>query len=118
MARPSGNPGDAADGAGKVHQAVDLLEQALTKIPLGHEGHAKIMSAISSLGKAFPPGSATNNEGQKKQALIQMLAQMQKASPLAALGGGAGPGGPPGGAEGGAPPMPMMPPGGGAAPPM
>jgi hypothetical protein len=114
MARPSGNPGDAAEGASIAHKAVDLLEQALTKVPAAHPGHKSIMSAISSLNKSFPPEAASPGVG--KQALIQLLAQMQKGSPMAALGGGAGAGAG-AGAPGGAPPMPMPSPEGGGAPP-
>ena len=111
LARPSGNPGEAADGSSMVQEAVDLLEKALPKLPVGHPIHKAVTSAISSLSKHAPPQSASPGIGM--QGLKQLLAQKMRGSPLAALMGG-GAAGAAGAAPGGPPQMPQaapMPPG-------
>lgn len=105
MARPSGNPGEEANGVAMVQEAVDILEKALPMLPVGHPIHKAATGAISSLSKHAPPQAGSPGVG--LQALKQLLASKMQQSPMAALlaaKGGAG-------AEGGAPPgMPGMPP--------
>ena len=116
IARPSGNPGQAADSVGMVQKAVDMLEQALPGLPAGHPIHKAVTSAISSLSKHAPPDAGSPGVG--RTALMQLLQRAQQQSPMAALlagrggaGGMPGAGGPmPGGA------MPPVPPGAGAPP--
>lgn len=119
MMRPSGNPGNAANGAAMVREAVDMLEKALSDIPPDHPLHKMVLDSIGKLSKAAPLQAASPGVG--LTALKQQLAQAQQQSPLAALlagarGGGAQPGAP----GGGAPPtipMPTPPGGGGPTPP-
>ncbi len=111
MARPSGNPGEAANSTAMVQEAVDMLEKALPGLPAGHPIHKAVVSAISALSKHAPPQAASPGVG--LQGLKQMLMEKMKASPMAAMmGGGAGGAGAPGGAPPMPPtPSPMMPPG-------
>jgi hypothetical protein len=125
LARPSGNPGQSANGTSLVQEAVDLLEKALPDLPVGHPIHKSVTSAIAQLSKHAPPQGASPGLG--LQSLKQALMEKMKSSPMAALlaargqpgpdgGGGMGmpsPGGVPavGAQMGGAPPM--MPGGGG-----
>ena len=119
MARPSGNPGAAANGVAMVHQAVDMLEKALADLPVGHPIHKAVLTAISNLSKNAPPQAASPGIG--RQALIQMAGQAQQQSPLAALmagmhgGGGGAPGGAPPAGAGGPPPSPAPSPAAGGA---
>lgn len=112
MARPSGNPGEAAQATAQVQEAVDLLEKALPGLPVGHPIHKAVTSAISSLSKHAPPGSASPGLG--LQAMKQALMDKMKSSPMAALlaakgapGADGGMGGGAGGAGGGGMGMPM-----------
>lgn len=99
LARPSGNPGEAANGAAMVQEAVNMLEKALSNIPAQHPLHKAVLTAISNLSKHAPPQAAS--PGINLQALKQLLAQKMQQSPLAGLQAGAG-----GAAPGGAPPVP------------
>ena len=113
MARPSGNPGLAANGTALVHQAVDMLEKALPDLPVGHPIHKAVLHAIGNLSKNAPPAAASPGVG--RQALMQMAAQSQTKSPLDSLMAGMkGAGGPPPGSPA---PMASAPPEGGGAPP-
>lgn len=109
MTRPSGNPGEAANGAAMVQEAVNMLEKALALLPPGDPLHKVTLKSISDLSKHAPPAAASPGVG--LMALKQMLAQQMKGSPLAPMqaGAGAAPG-----AGAGAPPTP---PTAGAMPP-
>ncbi len=109
LARPSGNPGAAANGAAMVQEAVNMLEKALSNIPVQHPLHKEVLATISKLSKHAPPQAAS--PGVNLQALKQMLASRMQQSPLAALQAGQ----PAPAGAGGAPPMP---PAGGMPPQM
>lgn len=88
-----------------VQEAVNMLEKALSNIPIQHPLHKEVLSTISRLSKHAPPQAAS--PGINLQALKQMLAQKMQQSPLAGLQAGAP------APSGGPPPMPA----GGAMPP-
>src|SRR6266568_6894055 len=92
LARPSGNPGEAANGAAMVQEAVNMLEKALANIPVQHPLHKEVLSTISKLSKHAPPQAAS--PGVNLQALKQMLAARMQQSPLAGLQAGAAGAGP------------------------
>jgi len=89
-----------------VQEAVNMLEKALSNIPVQHPLHKEVLSSISRLSKHAPPQAAS--PGINLQALKQLLAAKMQGSPLNSLQAGAG-----GGAPGGAPSMPAA----GAMPP-
>jgi hypothetical protein len=103
---PQNNPGNAMQAMAKIQQATQLLQEALPQIPMGSEGHQKLMKIVSDLTKQV--GEAKASMQQQIQQLLQHV-QAQKAAQ--ANGGGAMQPPPPN--QGPA----MAPPGGGAPPP-
>lgn len=102
---PQGNPGNAMQAMAKIQQATQLLQEALPQIPMGSEGHQKLMKIVSDLTKQI--GETKANMQQQIQQLMMHL-HAQKAQQA--------------GAGGMQPPPPnqgpaMAPPGGGAPPP-
>ena len=93
---PTGSPGSAAGAMAKLREAINILNAAISELPVGSEPHKAVMSAVQGLSKAVPPSADVPGVQQTAlrdlQANAGKSAMMQKL--MASLGaGGAQPGG-------------------------
>lgn len=103
-AQASPNLGAASAAAGKVKQALMILEQSLPELQMNPDLHKAVLTAVNALSKHAPdmahgagPGlqqSMMRDMAQRQQTMAPMIAQMQGA-------GGPPGGGAPAGAEAG-----------------
>jgi hypothetical protein len=102
------NNGNAAAAMPKVHNAVQMLQDALPAVPMGTELHTAILKAIESISKHMSQND--QSQGLDMQSMIQMMKNASQQAPMQALarmypsGGGAGPAMPGAGGPPGAPP--------------
>lgn len=95
---PTGSPGAAAGAMAKVREAINILNMAISELPIGTDPHKAVMSAVQGLTKVVPPSADVPGVQQTAlrdlQANAGKSAMMQKL--MASLGaGGAQPGGGP-----------------------
>lgn len=95
MPAPQTNPGNAIGGIMKVRQAVKMLEESLSMVPMDSPLHEKILTSVKSLLQAMPDESP-DMAGPQQTNLLNLVRQNAAASPLNALMGAMG-----GGAAGG-----------------
>ena len=103
MATPTGNPGQAADGMAGIREAIKILQDNLTKLPIGSEPYKSVLSAIQGISKHVPPSNEV--PGVQRTALRDLQQNSQKNAMMEAVMRSMGaPGGAPGGggAAGGA----------------
>lgn len=111
MQPPTGNPGEAANAMSVVREALNLLNQSLSKIPVGSEVYRAISGAIDKLGKHLSPSDEV--PGVQKNTISNLSRDAQQSASMQALmrslgsaggsgvgSGGAGPPGPPAAAAG------------------
>lgn len=101
---PQSNPGNVMQAMQKVMLATKLIGEALPQIPLGSEGHTKLMKINVDLTKLV-------SESQDKMMQVQTLLQQIKAAQAHGQQQQMAPAGPPPNSG------PAMPPPGGAPPP-
>jgi len=82
VASPSPNAGKAAAGIGKVRQAIDLLNQAVSDFTPGSPQHETVIKTIGKLTKDFPAQQAMPGAG--LQGAKDMIMKMLQSAPAAA----------------------------------
>ena len=100
-ASPSANLGAQASAAGKVKQALILLETALPMLELSSPLHGAVRQSINGLAKHLPAASGQQDRGLQESMLRDLALRQQQQSPLIAAMQQRG-----AGAPGGAPPSP------------
>jgi hypothetical protein len=82
VASPSPNAGKSAAGIGKVRQAIDLLNQAVSDFTPGSPQHETVIKTIGKLTKDFPAQQAMPGAG--LQGAKDMIMKMLQSAPAAA----------------------------------
>ena len=80
---PSPNAGKSAAGIGKVRQAIDLLNQAVSDFTPGSPQHETVIKTIGKLTKDFPAQQAAPGAG--LQGAKDMIMKMLQSAPAGAL---------------------------------
>ena len=97
-AAPSANLGAQALAAGKVKQALIMLEMALPQLQLESPLHSAVRTSINALAKHLPAGG--QDQGIQQSMLRDLALRQQQQSPMLAAmqqrGGSPAPGGSPG----------------------
>lgn len=79
----SGNPGQAANATAQIREALQLLQHALTSVPVGTEAYESVLKCISTLSKNFPAAEAS--PGIQKTASLANAQQTQQQQPMVNL---------------------------------
>lgn len=83
MQPPTGNPGEAANAMSVVREALNLLNQSLSKIPVGSEVYRAIAGSIDKLGKHISPSDEV--PGVQKNTIANMGRDAQQSAQMQAL---------------------------------
>ncbi len=81
VSAPQQQPGNAAAALPKVKNAIEMLQQAMTGVPLGTPLHSAILKAISDISKHLDKHDG--NQGLQVQDLVQLARQVNTQSPQA-----------------------------------
>lgn len=102
-AAPTANLGAQAHAAGKVKQALLVLESALPELELSSPLHAAVRTSINALAKHLPASGGQDQALQASMLRDLALRQQQMSPMLAAMQARGAPGGAPPGQSPGAP---------------